>query len=144
MDIISMEAADEEVLKLFSEHDDYMIDFLGEDQVYYTRYNENERLGKVWVAVSDSLPVGCIAYRKKAEVVGEVKRLFIKEEYRGRGISKELLKTLERHAKEQGCRTLFLDTRITLEPAASLYRAFGFHIVFQQGLYIQMEKEILS
>ena len=68
--------------------------------------------------------------------------MFIKEEYRGRGIAKELLKTVENHAREQGCHTLFLDTRITLEPAVSLYRAFGFDIVFQQGLYIQMEKEI--
>ena len=54
-----------------------------------------------------------------------------------------LLKTMERHAVEQGCTTLFLDTRITLEPAVSLYRSFGFDIIFQQGLYIQMEKKLV-
>lgn len=140
--VVSMEAADKCVLELFSEHDDYMIDFLGEDQVYYNRYSEKEGIEKVWVVFSDALPIGCIAYRKKAEGTGEVKRLYIKKEYRGRGISKQLLKTLEDHAKEQGCRSLFLDTRITLEPAVSLYRSCGFRIVFQQGLYIQMEKEI--
>ena len=47
-----------------------------------------------------------------------------------------------KYAKEQGYTTLFLDTRITLEPAVSIYRSFGFDIVFQQGLYIQMEKKI--
>lgn len=137
-----MDVTDEMVLKLFSEHDDSMIDFLGEDQVYYTRYSENEMIEKVWVAFSDDFPIGCIAYRKKSEGTGEVKRLYIKEEYRGRGLSKKLLNTLENYAREQGCRTLFLDTRITLEPAFSLYRTFGFNIVFQQGLYIQMEKEL--
>lgn len=142
MKIVSLDVTDERILKLFSEHDDYMINFLGEDQIYYTRYSENEMMEKVWVVFSDDLPAGCIAYRKKAEGTGEVKRLFIKEEYRGKGISKELLNTLECHAREQGCHTLFLDTRITLEPAVSLYRSFGFEIVFQQGLYIQMEKKL--
>lgn len=141
MNISSMRVTDESVLKLFSEHDDFMIDFLGEDKVYYTRYNESENIEKVWVVFSDNLPVGCIAYRKKEEGTGEVKRLYIKKEYRGKGISKELLKTLECYAKEQGCHTLFLDTRVTLEPAVSLYRSHGFSIVYQQGLYIQMEKE---
>lgn len=142
MNIVPMKVTDEYVLQLFSEHDDYMIDFLGDDKWCYTRYNENENIGKVWVAFSGDLPIGCIAYRKKENGIGEVKRLYIKEEHRGKGLSKDLLKTVECYAKEQSCHTLFLDTRITLEPAVSLYRSFGFDIVFQQGLYIQMEKKI--
>ena len=142
MEILSREVTNNAVLELFSRHDDYMIDFLGEDKWCYTRYSENEKIEKVWVAYFDGFPIGCIAYRSKGDGVGEVKRLFIKEAYRGKGLSKELLKTVERHAKEQGCSTLFLDTRITLEPAVSLYCSFGFHNVFQQGLYIQMEKKI--
>lgn len=61
----------------------------------------------------------------------------------GRGCSIELLKTMEHHAIKLGCTALFLDTRITLEPAVSLYRSFGFNIIFQQGLYIQMEKKLV-
>ena len=137
-----MSTTDREVLELFSEHDDYMIDFLGDDKWCYTRYSENENIESVWTAYLDNLPIGCIAYRKKSDEIGEVKRLFIKSEYRGNGISKKLLDTVESYAKEQGCHTLFLDTRITLEPAVSIYRNFGFSIVFQQGLYIQMEKNL--
>lgn len=142
MNILSTKTPDESVLLLFSEHDDYMIDFLGDDKHCYTRYNENENIEKIWIVYSGNSPIGCIAYRKKAEGAGEVKRLYIRKEHRGKGISRELLKKVERYAKEQGCKTLFLDTRITLEPAVSIYRSFGFHIVFQQGLYIQMEKKI--
>lgn len=142
MNIVPMKVTDEAVLKLFSEHDDYMIDFLGDDRKYYTRYSESEKIEQVWVAFSEDLPAGCVAYRRRGDGTGEVKRLYLKKEYRGRGISKKLLKTVENHAREQGCHTLFLDTRITLEPAVSLYRSLGFHIVFQQGLYIQMEKII--
>lgn len=142
MKIISMNITDASVLQLFSEHDDYMIDFLGDDKWCYTRYSENENIENVWVAFFNNLPIGCIAYRKKADGIGEVKRLFLRDKYRGNGISKDLLKTVECFAKEQGCHTLFLDTRITLEPAVAIYHAFGFNIVFQQGLYIQMEKKL--
>ena len=142
MNIVPMNVTDKSVLSIFSEHDDFMLDFLGDDKCFYTRYSENENIENVWVAYADGLPIGCIAYRKKANGIGEVKRLYIKNEYRGRGISKELLKTIEHYAKEQGCNTLFLDTRIMLEPAVSIYRSYGFDIVFQQGLYIQMEKKI--
>lgn len=142
MKIISMNVGDEAVLKLFSEHDDYMIDFLGDDKWCYTRYNESENIQNVWGVYIDNLLAGCVAYKEKSEGVGEVKRLFVREEYRGNGVSKLLLKTVECFAKEQGCHALFLDTRITLEPAVSVYRAFGFDVVFQQGLYIQMEKKL--
>ncbi|MBP3595761.1 MAG: GNAT family N-acetyltransferase [Lachnospiraceae bacterium] len=142
MNIQPMSITDTMVLKLFSEHDDFMIEFLGEDSHYYTRYTENENIENVWVVYEENLPAGCIAYRTKTDGVGEVKRLFIRNEYRGKGISKELLNLLEKHAREQGCTKLFLDTRITLEPAVSLYRAVGFEIIFQQGLYVQMEKQL--
>lgn len=142
MRIVSMNITDQNVLALFSEHDDYMIDFLGDDRWCYTRYNTNENIENVWVAYLDNTAIGCIAYRKKSDGIGEVKRLYIRSEYRGKGISKKLLDTVESYAKEQGCHTLFLDTRITLEPAVTIYRNFGFSIVFQQGLYIQMEKNL--
>lgn len=142
MDIREMRITDTIVLELFSEHDDFMIEFLGKDNHYYTRYTENENIENVWVVYEENLPAGCVAYRTKADGIGEVKRLFIRNEYRGKGISKELLNLLEKHAREQGCTKLFLDTRITLEPAVSLYRSFGFDITFQQGLYVQMEKTL--
>lgn len=142
MEITPMSITDKDILQLFSEHDDHMIAFLGEDSQCYSRYSADENIERVWAARSEGVPIGCIAFRKKSEGVGEVKRLFIRSEYRGNGISKKLLQTVESCAREQGCHTLFLDTRVTLEPAVSLYRSFGFSIVFQQGLYIQMEKRL--
>ena len=142
MKILPATVTDEIVLRLFAEHDDAMLEFLGEDRGLYARYSEQEKIEKVWVVYADETPAGCVAYRRKGSGVGEVKRLFIRSQYRGQGLSKPLLETVEAYAKEQGCHTLFLDTRITLEPAVPLYKKFGFSIVFQQGLYIQMEKKL--
>ena len=142
MEIKAEEAVGQDALELFAEHDDFMQDFLGEDRHFYTRYGEWEKLQRIWLAREEDRPAGCAAYRKKDGETGEVKRVYVKKEYRGRGISKALLGAVEDYARKDGCRKLYLDTRITLEPAVSLYRAFGFQIVFQQGLYIQMEKRL--
>lgn len=142
MTIVPMSVSDTRVLELFSEHDDYMIDFLGDDKDCYTRYSAAENIEKVWVVLEDNAPIGCVAYRIKNDDTGEVKRLFIRSGYRGKGISKALLSEVKGYAEARGCTKLFLDTRITLEPAVSLYRSFGFEITFRQGLYIQMEMNI--
>jgi len=142
MKIILLEDISEEAIKLFSEQDDFMMDFLGADGVYYTRYNKNERIKSVWLAYFDDLPIGCVAYRKKTLDVGEVKRMFIKHEYRGRGISKSLLNMVELYAKQCGDHKLYLSTRITLEPAVTLYRHFGFFETYRDGPYVEMEKKL--
>ena len=136
------EAGDAEILRLFSEHDDFMIDFLSVDSVYYSRYSDVEKLEAVWAAVLNGQTVGCAAFRTKETAVGEVKRLFVRNEYRGKGAAKALMDAVEAYAREQGCEKLFLDTRITLEPAVTMYRKRGFDEVFRAGLYIQMEKKL--
>lgn len=142
MKITSLDVISEEVIKLFSEQDDYMIDFLGADGVSYTRYSKNEKIKRVWLAYFDKLPIGCVAYSKKSSDVGEVKRMFIKHEYRGRGISKLMLNMVEQYAKQCGDHKLHLSTRITLEPAITLYRHSRFFETFRDGLYVEMEKKL--
>lgn len=143
MEILKTTPEDPRALALFSQHDDFMIDFLGPDQKYYTRYTSQEAIEAVWLALEDGQPMGCIAFRKKDDTTGEVKRLFVQGGFRGKGVSKPLLAALQAHAVSAGCRKLFLDTRITLEPAASLYQRMGFRITYQQGLYVQMELTLL-
>ena len=142
MDIERAEITSAGTLGLFAEHDDFMIDFLGEDSGFYTRYAAHEPLEAVWIVCENGEASGCAAFRRKDDATGEVKRVFVRPEYRGRGLAKLLMASVEAHAREQGCEKLFLDTRITLEPAVALYRKLGFEIVFRQGLYVQMEKKL--
>ncbi|MCL2298881.1 MAG: GNAT family N-acetyltransferase, partial [Firmicutes bacterium] len=124
------------------EQDDFMVGFLGEDSVYYTRYSKKEKIKHIWVAYVDDTPVGCAAYRKKSQGVGEVKRMFVKPEYRGRGISKALLAAVENYARRRGDHTLHLGTRVTLEPAVTLYWHSGFVESLRNGFYVEMEKKL--
>jgi|GEM_PF-1304262 len=127
----------------FSQLDDFFIDFLGDDSHIYSRYNMKENINHVWIAYDNNTPVGCIAYRAKSLNIGEVKRLFVKPDYRGKGISKLLLAAVEAFCKNRGDHTVHLSTRITLEPAITLYRNFGYVITFQSGLLCGIGKETL-
>lgn len=50
MEIRLADMKSKDVLQLFSEHDDFMLDFLGDDRAIYTRYSERENIERVWIA----------------------------------------------------------------------------------------------
>ena len=71
--------------------------------------------------------VGCIALRKISEEICEMKRLYVKREYRGFGIGRELVNILIKEAKHLDYKFMRLDTIPSLEKAQKLYESFGFY-----------------
>ena len=67
--------------------------------------------------LADRDPVGCCGVRRLTEQVGEIKRLFVREAGRRRGIARALLAASEDAARALGYRELWLDTHAD-EPAA--------------------------
>jgi DNA-binding MarR family transcriptional regulator len=82
-------------------------------------------LGSFLVALSDGLPLGCVALKGSGTGVGEVKRLWIAPAARGLGLARRLMATAEARARTLGLTTLRLDTNRTLTEAITLYRATG-------------------
>lgn len=82
----------------------------------------------IWLASEQSEVVGCIALRPlpQFERSGEVKRLYVKPESRGRHIADQLLEALESDAVEAGYRTLYLDTKDDLVGAIRFYHRHGY------------------
>jgi GNAT superfamily N-acetyltransferase len=70
--------------------------------------------------------VGMGALHQIGEKTGEIKRMYIRPEYRGKGYGKELLQKLMQKAVEFGYHTLYLDSGRFMTTAHSLYRSFGF------------------
>ena len=73
---------------------------------------------------SELVGLGCL--RKIGDEIGEIKRMYIRPNYRGKGIGKELLNYLFEEAKSIGYKTIRLDTVRFMDVAQSLYRSFGF------------------
>jgi putative acetyltransferase len=73
-----------------------------------------------------SKEVGCAGIRKSEEKIAELKRMFIKEEHRNKGLGKQLLQRAIELSKELGYEKIRLDTLDTMKPAIALYEKFGF------------------
>ena len=69
---------------------------------------------------------GCCALRPLDDRICELKRLYVKEEHRRRGLSKILMERILKEAKEKGYERIRLDTLETMKPAIQLYRSYGF------------------
>ncbi len=82
----------------------------------------------VWLAEVNDAEAGCVALRKlgKAENCGEIKRMYVRAGYRGRGLADTLLGALEEYAAKCGYQWLYLDTTDTMNAAARFYERHGY------------------
>lgn len=86
----------------------------------------NVRDGGLFIAYLDEDPVGIIGLRRFNNTDGEVKRMFVKTQARGRGIGKLLLRTCIDMAKALDYQSLKLDTADFMKSAIELYVDQGF------------------
>lgn len=73
--------------------------------------------------------VGCVAVKRLEDTTGpygEIKRLFVRSDFRGRGISKALIEALEAHLIDQNIGLVRLETGIYQPEALGLYRRLGY------------------
>jgi len=83
--------------------------------------------GCLILSCENDKPFGCVAVRKFEDGICEMKRLYIPESYRGRGIGRELAERIITKAKELGYEKMRLDTLETMKEAISLYKTMGFY-----------------
>ncbi|MBK8465455.1 MAG: GNAT family N-acetyltransferase [Chloracidobacterium sp.] len=86
--------------------------------------------GRLLLAFQDEKLAGCIALRKLEEGICEMKRLFVRDEFRGYKIGVELIEWLIADAREIGYEKMRLDTYPTkMGKAVKLYESHGFQAI---------------
>jgi len=86
--------------------------------------------GRLLLAFHDEKPAGCIALRKLKDGICEMKRLFVRDEFRGYKIGVQLIERLIADAREIGYQKMRLDTYPTkMGKAVSLYESHGFQLI---------------
>ncbi len=82
--------------------------------------------GRLAMAWTGNQPAGCIAIRRLDELRGEVKRLFVRPAFRGRGVGRALLQWVIAEARSAGYAEIVGDTMPVMLEALALYRRMGF------------------
>jgi putative acetyltransferase len=92
-------------------------DFIDENKqmlIFFVAYNEEENA------------IACGALKHFDDSSAEIKRMYVKPTYRGRGLSKLILRQLEDYAKELNYQRLILETGLKQPEAMNLYIKFGY------------------
>jgi putative acetyltransferase len=90
-----------------------------------------------FVLRSDETPAGCGGVQLFGIEYGELKRMYVRPNFRGRGFGKLLLDHLEDHARANGIGLLRLETGIHQAAAIRLYEGTGFQRIPPFGEYLE-------
>lgn len=130
----------EEIHALFSEYTDMLIREEPIFEMYLGMQNYEAELrdlrlkygppgGRLYIVFCGEEAVASIALRQLDETRCEIKRLYVRPAYRGRGIAKTLVQKILDDARQIGYSQILLDTVPFLKTAIALYRSFGFQDV---------------
>lgn len=82
--------------------------------------------GRLYIASVDGVSAGCIGLRRFDEKRGEMKRLYVRDQFRGCKIGRLLLEKVILEAQFIGYQAILLDTLSAMEEARALYQSLGF------------------
>ena len=83
--------------------------------------------GRFYLLCVNGAPAGCVGMKPLDETCAELKRLYIRPEYRGKKRGEYLTRRILSDAKQEGYRFVRLDTLPPLKTALELYRKIGFY-----------------
>ena len=137
-----------------------LISILGQSSRDYAEKSVNELTsykppdGIFYILQINDNIIGMGAFRKLEDNTGEVKRMYIRQDFRGNGYGKALLKQLLNVGKKFGCSRFILDTGRFMSAAQHVYRSAGFKEIVlypetevpleMQPYWIYMEKKLVD
>ena len=99
-------------------------DFEEEMETFPTQYSEP--YGRLLVAEDEDEIIGCVGLRNLGDGICEMKRLYVKPEFQGKGTGRALVQAIIKEACEIGYTTIRLDTIPAMNAAINLYLSSGF------------------
>lgn len=128
----------DEIKTLFTEYTEYLVenDSKFKEYLEVQKYDDEiEHLedkygmpwGRLYLVFYENQVAGCIALRKIDDEKCEMKRLYVRPEFRNKGIARMLTEKIVSDAKEIGYSSMLLDTLPFLQTALKMYKQMGFY-----------------
>lgn len=111
----------------------------GEIHHFYAQFNKVAFIKNVIVAYADDEAVGCGAIKMYDNQTMEVKRMFVKESHRNKGLAAKILVELEAWTKELGYQKCILETGNNQPEAIRLYQKCNYYSIPNYGQYAGVE-----
>lgn len=129
-------------VRLIKELDENLTERNGDLQMFFNQFNKVDMIRQVIVAYVDGNPAGCGAIKNYQMPVAEVKRMFVRPNYRGKGVASQILIELEKWAVELGYIHMILETSKVQREAVNLYQKKGYAITENYDPYIGVDNSI--
>jgi len=107
--------------------------------------------GRILIAIEDGDAVGVVGLRRLSGKVCELKRMYVRPKFRGKGIARKLAKRAIVVAQDIGYSRMRLDTLSRLKEAVLLYDSLGFKKVrpytvnpHEDAIYMELKLERLE
>lgn len=126
---------DERFLNLVRELDMGYYQRIGDDLKKYEKYNEFDKPHVVILLIDSDNPIACASYRKCRENTVEFKRVYVKPEFRKRGIAYRLIKELEKDAISKNFRYSYIVTGMNNFAAIALYEKLDYELTDKFGQF---------
>jgi GNAT superfamily N-acetyltransferase len=114
----------------------------GEVMDIYDQHNIIEQIDTVVIAYMGDIPAGCGCFKKFSTDAVEIKRMFVRHNFRGKGISAAILRDLEKWALEEGFKFTVLETGNRQTEALGLYQKMGYENIPKYEPYVDLPDSI--
>lgn len=118
----------------------YLLQQYGELQNFYSQFNAIDNIPNVVIAYINDVAAGCGCFKKFDDDSVEIKRMFVAEIFRSKGVGSAILQELEKWAAELGNKYTVLEMGTRQPEAAILYQQQGYTVIPNYGQYIGMEE----
>ena len=140
--ILRTDPGNKDFLDLTMKLDSILQESDGEEHEFFAQFNKSADLDKAVIIFINDDPAACGAIKKYSVKTAEIKRMYVRPEYRRKGIAGKILDELEKWSLELNYSECILETGRDLIAAVNLYKVSGYEMIPNYGQYAGKERSV--